>query len=231
MLTNSITRSLCFPFTHSLPHNLCYFNFYRKVSTILNVDAKSFILFDKQIHVMFHSKICFIFLFHEHSMCPDKDTHPTGQPSEAAAQPLSPWAWAHQPWSRVNLDWTLYYYLLLHSLFCHLEQRTSHITIYSHFSCMLCLYLSTNHCSPFKLLPFLSTLYIYVSCSPCASDLSLFKCLETLSICSVDFSALTLIIQVLGQLTEALFCFTLHLIIYYPYSLLFINCFIVLYIN
>ena len=68
MLTNSITRSLCFPFTHSLPHNLCYFNFYRKVSTILNVDAKSSILFDKQIHIMFHSKICFIFLFHEHSM-------------------------------------------------------------------------------------------------------------------------------------------------------------------
>ena len=28
MLTNSITRSLCFPFTHSLPHNFCYFNFY-----------------------------------------------------------------------------------------------------------------------------------------------------------------------------------------------------------
>ena len=60
---------------------------------------------------------------------------------------------------------------------CHIELLTLPYMVI--FSCMLCLYTSTNHCTSFKLLPFLSPLYIYVPLMPMCSESPLLLDLNT----------------------------------------------------
>ena len=126
------------------------------------------------------------------------------------------------------------YYLLLHSLFVIIEQRLLASTIFGHFVCSSMSLAPTNPCTPLKLLLFLSPMYIYAPLLQFYSDLSFVHCLaKSIQLfCRFLYSIPSLsLFKSLVILTEALPCFTPHFIIYYPYSLLFINCFIVLYIK